>query len=400
MSVQSDDSSAEFTINNYLKNALEQKASDVHLEPLAQKYMVRYRIDGSLRKIEEGDLQYYKGIVSSIKVSSNMNIAENRLPQDGHMLKEINYTDPMIQQLVPVNLDVRVSTFPTVFGEAVTMRLLNSNHAFYPQFEQMGIRSEDAERLREAIKNPYGMILSTGPSGSGKTTMLYTAINLIRSEEKNIVTLEDPVEYQIEGLRQAQVNQAIGFTFSAGLRSILRQDPDVIMIGEIRDIETAEVAIRAALTGRLLLASMHTNDSITTVMRFLEFGIPRSAIANALKVIIAQRLIRLNCPHCVANYSPAVTSLQAAGINKPLPGPLKRGAGCNYCYQSGFLGRKGIYEILFINKPLEMLILEGVSYQKLTEAAQANGLKTLRQLALELVLQGKTTLEEAIHSTA
>lgn len=387
-------------VYKYLQAAVSKKTSDVHIEPQSQKYIVRFRIDGTMRPEAEGQMSDHAALVSSVKVLASMNIAETRIPQDGHFYKTLNVFDPSKGGAQPVNLDVRVSTFPSVFGEAITMRILNRSQSLFKQYEEMGVQPGDAERLREAIHKPQGMILSTGPSGSGKTTMLYSSIGQVQSDAKNIITLEDPVEYQIDNLRQAQVNPAIGFTFSSGLRAILRQDPDVIMIGEIRDTETAEVAIRAALTGRLLLATMHTNDSITAVMRFLEFGVPRSSIANALRVVIAQRLIRLNCNNCLTNYSPSAKTLQEAGISTPVqPNSFRKGSGCNVCYESGFSGRQGIFEILFIDKDLELLILEGATYRQIHEAARAKGLKTLRELALQLAFQGKTTLEEAFLTT-
>lgn len=389
-----------YTLDNYLQNAIAQKASDIHVEPQATKFIVRYRIDGILHLAGEGPTESHTSLVSSIKVLAKLDIAEVRKPQDGHIFKMIEVLDPATQVAKSIDLDIRVSTFPTIFGEAVTMRLLNRSESLYERFELMGISTEDSQHLLDAIHKPHGMILTTGPAGSGKTTMLYTAMNQIRSSERNIITLEDPVEYQVEGLRQAQINPEIGFTFSAGLRSILRQDPDVIMIGEVRDVETAEVAIRAALTGRLLFATMHTNDSVTAIMRFLEFGIPRSSIVNALRVVIAQRLIRLNCTHCLEDYVPVVKVLEEAGIKQPVPTVFKRGKGCDACGASGYLGRQGVHEMLFIDHDIEQLIISEVSYQKLWEAARIKGLKTLRELALQLALQGKTTLEEATHSTA
>ncbi len=387
-------------VYKYLQSAVAKKTSDIHIDPQSTKYVIRFRIDGTLHLEAEGPMSDHPGLVSSVKVLANMNIAETRIPQDGHFFKSLNVFDPIKGSAEPVNLDVRVSSFPSIFGEAITMRVLNRSVSLFKQFEEMGVLQHDAERLREAVRKPHGMILSTGPSGSGKTTMLYSTIGQLQSIEKNIITLEDPVEYQIDNLRQAQVNPAIGFTFSNGLRAILRQDPDVIMVGEIRDNETAEVAIRAALTGRLLLATMHTNDSITAVMRFLEFGIPRSAIANALKAVIAQRLIRLNCPNCIASYSPSVKTLQEAGVKTPVADNIfKRGVGCDSCYDSGFSGRQGIFEILFVDKNIELLILEGATYRQLYEAVRATGFKSLHELAMQLAFEGKTTLEEAFLTT-
>lgn len=380
-------------VNYILARAVEMRASDIHIDPHPETFIVRYRIDGTLRQFDEQAREHHASVVSRLKILANLDITESRKPQDGHMVTSLT-------AVVGRPVDVRISVFPTVFGEALVLRLLNRKDYLFESFGQMGMDALTAKRMDAVIQKPHGMILVTGPAGSGKTTTLYTAINKLQSPERNIVTLEDPVEYQLDLVRHAQVNPQVGFTFSEGLRSVLRQDPDVIMIGEIRDDETAEISVRAALAGRLLFSTMHTNDSIGAVVRFLEFGMPRSFISNALRAVIAQRLIRINCLNCIAPYTPTDAALHDAELALPDPNPFKKGAGCDSCFGTGFAGRQGIFELFVVDRDIELLILEGANYQALWKAARDKGEKTLREEAIRLTLEGKTTLEEAVHITA
>lgn len=380
-------------VDYIFRRAVEMRASDIHVDPRANTFAVRCRIDGVLRQLEEQPRERHASVVSRLKILANLDITETRKPQSGHMV--LAYAE-----LMGKPIDIRVSVFPTIFGEAVALRLLNRRDYLFENFAQMGMEQKDAQRLDDAIRKPHGMVLATGPSGAGKTTTLYTALAQLQSVEKNIVTLEDPVEYQLELVRHAQINPDVGFSFSEGLRAALRQDPDILMIGEIRDNESAEIAVRAAMAGRLLFSTMHTNDSVGAVMRFLEFGMPRSFIANALRAVVAQRLVRLNCPNCTDSYVPSEGILQNATILANDAGIFRRGKGCPACYETGFSGRQGIFELFIADREIELLILEGASYRELWQAARDKGENTLREQAIQLAREGKTTLEEAIHMTA
>ena len=378
-------------VNLVIEFAAEKNASDIHFDVGFGKFAVRIRVDGVLETLSEQSTEFYEMIISRLKIMSVLNTTERHQPQEGHaILKRSNATLGTI--------DLRVSIFPTVYGEAAVLRILNRKEFIFDKFEDMGMIPADAELLRTMIHKPNGMILITGPSGSGKSATLYTALKQIQTKEKNIVTLEDPVEYQLEYVRQSQINSDIDYTFARGMRSILRQDPDVIMIGEIRDSETAEIAVRAALAGRLLFSTLHTNGTVDAIMRFLEFGIPRSFVATALRLVVAKRLIRTLCKDCVEPHRPPDKVLQDAGITDANI-PLYHGKGCPNCDDTGFRGRTGIYEFFVVDKDIQALIVENASFNEIVALAQQKGLRLLRQSAIDLALSGQTTLEEALYIT-
>jgi len=366
------------------------KASDIHFDISFGTFVTRVRVDGILYKIDERPGDKAEMIIARLKIMGLLNSSEHRLPQEGHAVIDIK----------DEKVDIRISIFPTIFGEVAAVRILNRREFLFNTFEEMGMDPRDAELMGDIVRRPHGMILVTGPTGSGKSATLYTALNQVRSVEKNIVTLEDPVEYQLELVRQSQINPEINYDFARGMRSILRQDPDVIMIGEIRDNETAEIAVRAALTGRLLFSTLHTNDTIGAVIRFIEFGIPRSFVATALLLIIAKRLVRQNCPQCRQPYQPAEKFLKEAGIPLQEATGFFRGSGCENCRGTGFAGRVGVYELFHVDKDIQTLIIEQAPFMKVWETARTKGLRTLREEALRLAQNGQTTLEEAIHVTA
>lgn len=382
-------------VNLAITRALGLGASDIHFDVAFGKFTTRFRIDGVLHQIDERAAEKYDMVIARLKIMSNLNSAEHRQPQEGHAVIQLSGVNVQGQN----DIDMRISIFPTVFGEAAAIRILNRREFLFSSFEDMGMNATDAELFRTMIRKPHGMILVTGPAGSGKSATLYTALNQIRSVEKNIVTLEDPVEYQMELVRQSQINPEIGYTFAQGMRSILRQDPDVVMIGEIRDDETAEIAVRAALTGRLLFSTLHTNDTIGAVIRLTEFGIPKSFLATALLLVVAKRLVRKNCTQCVQPYTPSDRSLSEAGVASG-QGQFYKGVGCETCQGSGYGGRVGIYEFFAVDAEIQMLIIENAPFTKLQEVSRSKGLRTLREEAVRLALSGQTTLEEALHVTA
>ena len=377
-----------------LGQAIESRASDVHIEPMRDKMVARFRIDGMLRVATVLPLASNEIVISRLKVLAQLNIAEHRRPQEGH----ISVTHPSDAS---TQIDLRVSILPTLFGESAVVRILNRNDLVFDDIAKLGMNPEDISRFQEVIQWPYGMILVTGPVGSGKTTTLYTALNAIRSLERNVITLEDPVEYQLESVRQSQVQPDLGFTFASGLRAILRQDPDVVLIGEIRDQETAEISVRAALSGRLFFSTLHTNDAIGAIARFLEFGIPRSFIASALQLVVAQRLLRRVCDQCAAPDAPPPQLIQDAGI-AAVTADMRflRGRGCSACFQSGYRGRFAIFEMLYLDEEIEDLILSGAPFPQIRDSARRKGMRNLREEAIRRALEGATTLEEAIHTTA
>lgn len=381
-------------VNYILIRSVKEGASDIHIEPFHEKFLVRFRIDGLLHNVDEEPIDFHETVISRFKIISQLDITEKRKPQEGHAVLNVPGQSH--------NIDFRISVFPTIFGEAAVIRVLGRKELVFDSFEDMGMTPKDSELFREMIKKPHGMILVTGPAGCGKSTTLYTTLNQIRSPAKSIITLEDPVEYQMDLVRQSQINQDIGYTFLSGMRSILRQDPDVIMIGEIRDKETADIAVRAALTGRLLLSTLHTNDSVGAVTRFLEFSIPPSFVASSLLVVVAKRLVRKVCNHCAQSYVPPEKMLQEAGV-APSALPTKkfnRGAGCAECRFKGYHGRTPIFEILTVDKEIENLILQGATAPKIVDVARSKGMRLLREEALRLAFAGETTLEEALYTTA
>ncbi|NWF91283.1 MAG: Flp pilus assembly complex ATPase component TadA [Syntrophaceae bacterium] len=367
--------------------AIRDRASDIHLEPDERGLRVRFRIDGFLYESLSLPKQVHPSITSRIKILAEMDIAETRLPQDG------NFNVRMEKR----GFEIRVSTFPTIYGENVVLRILDQTSPLFT-LEDLGFSEEMLNLCKQLIRRPNGIVLVTGPTGSGKTTTLYAFLNLINTKDKNIITIEDPVEYRLPLIRQTQVNPKAGITFAAGLRSILRQDPDVIMIGEIRDRETSEIAHQAALTGHLVLSTLHTNDAPEAVSRLMDIGVEPYLISSSVIGVLAQRLVRTICPQCKTSYQedPSVLAELGDEVSK-VKGPitLYRGKGCANCKQSGYRGRTGIFELLVINDRIKQLISEKASTQSIRETAKKTvGMVSLREDGLRKVLKGITTLEE------
>lgn len=376
-------------VDTLITKAVEVGASDIHLEPDQGHFYCRYRIDGILREIPELPKKYEAAIISRIKIMSSMDIAEKRLPQDGRIQTTV----------ANKSVDLRVSTFPTLSGENVVLRILDRSRAFL-ELDGLGFAPENLKIMEKAIKRPFGMILVTGPTGSGKTTTLYAALNKVNNLDKNIMTLEDPVEYEIPRIRQSQVNVKAGLTFAAGLRSMVRQDPDVIMIGEIRDKETADIAIHAALTGHLVFSTLHTNDSASAATRLIDIGVEPFLVGTSVIAIIAQRLVRTLCPNCKKPYTPGREELDLLGL-----GPIDekavfyKEAGCRRCFDTGYSGRTGIFEMLALDDKMKELISRKVSSTQIHEAAARGGMKTLRDDGTLKVKAGITTVAEVLRVT-
>jgi len=375
-------------VNVALLTAIKDKASDIHIEPDRQGTRIRYRIDGMLRDLMKPPQGLHASIVSRVKVIGRMDIAEKRLPQEGRVRIMAEGRD----------IDLRVSSMPTLLGEKIVMRILDKANLKL-RLEDLGFRRQTLEAFQRMLNQPYGLVLVTGPTGSGKTTTLYSALDLIRGPEVNVMTVEDPVEYQLDMVNQIQVQENIGMTFARALRSILRQDPDIIMVGEIRDEETARVAVQAALTGHLVLATLHTNDAPGAVARLLDMGIEPYLLSSALNGVVAQRLARTVCPNCAAKYIPAPNVLRDAGLADKPGHPFRKGAGCKECHNSGFRGRAGVYAGMEVTPDLRPLIHVGVATHELRDAIRKRGVLTLREEGVLLALEGKTCLEEALAVT-
>ncbi|KPU28063.1 type II secretion system protein E [Caloranaerobacter sp. TR13] len=373
-------------INSIIKQAVNSRASDIHIEPFENRLRIRFRIDGQLQEIMTPSISTHSAIVTRIKIMGKMNIAEKRIPQDGRV--EINIDGREI--------DLRISTMPTVYGEKVVIRLLDRG-SFLLSKEQLGFIKDNLLRFNKIIKNPNGIILITGPTGSGKTTTLYALLRELNSMDKNIITLEDPVEYKLDGINQVQINNKAGLTFATGLRSILRQDPDIIMVGEIRDEETARLAVRAAITGHLVISTMHTNDASSTVARLIDMGIESYLISSSLVGVISQRLVRKICDNCKISYIPDKIEIKSLNIDENTK--LFRGKGCSQCYNTGYKGRTAIHEIMIIDKEMRKLIDENASNDILKLNSSKNGMITLRENCRSLVIEGITTFEELMRVT-
>jgi type IV pilus assembly protein PilB len=373
-----------------LVDAIRRGASDIHLEPYEKVFRVRFRVDGVLHEIMTPPKRLEPALISRVKIMANLDIAERRLPQDGRI--KLRYTTREI--------DFRVSTLPTIFGEKTVMRLLDKD-ALQLDLAKLGFDPGALEHFENAIRSPYGMVLITGPTGSGKTTTLYSAIHTVNSPDINIMTAEDPVEYNLKGVNQVQIKDEIGRTFAAALRSFLRQDPDVILVGETRDLETAQIGIRAALTGHLVLTTLHTNDAPSTVARLLDMGIPPFLVSSSVLLIVAQRLARRVCKDCREPYKADEDSLAPYGH---LPQGLGactfyRGKGCANCNFTGMRGRVAIYEVMPVTPEIRDLILRNAPVTDLREVAESQGMKTLRQSGLLKVIDGTTTVEEILRVT-
>ncbi len=374
-------------VNDLLMSAVRIKASDIHFEPFKNKMRVRFRIDGVLKTVREIPASKIPSITSRLKIMAKLDIAEKRLPQDGRIMIKIGGKE----------VDIRVSTLPTYFGERIVLRLLSKESILYST-KELGLLEDDYRKFQKLINTPHGIILVTGPTGSGKTTTLYASLSEINREEINIITVEDPVEYQLEGISQVQVKPEIGLTFANALRSILRQDPDVIMIGEIRDVETAEIAIQSALTGHLVFSTLHTNDAASSVTRLIDMKIEPFLVASSVIGVIAQRLVRKICPYCKEAYTPTKEELKELGI-EDFKGKLFKSRGCENCMGTGYLGRTAIYEILVVDKNVRKAILDKKDSDIIKELAIKNGMKTLRMDGAEKVKMGITTTEEVLRVT-
>jgi general secretion pathway protein E len=377
-------------VNLLITRAIELRASDIHLEPFEGDFKVRYRIDGVLHDMEAPPTRLQAAVISRIKIMAKLDIAERRLPQDGRIKLRV----------LGKEIDFRVSTLPTMFGESVVLRILD-REAVILDLERLGFPDYDLANFRDLINRPYGIILVTGPTGSGKTTTLYAGLSEINSPERKIITVEDPIEYLLGGVNQVQVKASIGLSFSNVLRSILRQDPDIIMIGEIRDAETAEIAIHSALTGHLVFSTLHTNDAAGAVTRLLEMGMENYLISSSLIGVMAQRLVRVICPACKKEYTPEVGVMEEMGVSPSEVGNLTifKGEGCEQCAQTGFKGRKGIYELLMINDEIRELILDKTPSNVLKEKGRSQGMKTLREAGWRKVKSGISTISEVLRVT-
>jgi type II secretory ATPase GspE/PulE/Tfp pilus assembly ATPase PilB-like protein len=382
-------------VNTTISKAIDSRASDIHIEIFEDNCRVRFRIDGVLNDMEFLPLKMHPAITTRIKILAGLDIAEKRLPQDGRIDLKVASKD----------LDIRVATFPTIFGENVVMRLLEKTSLEF-DLATLGLEEDHLRLYQKLVKNQFGLILITGPTGSGKTTTLYSTINKLNSKEKKIITIEDPVEYQIRGVNQIQVKPAIGLTFANALRSILRQDPDIILVGEIRDRETAEIAIHSALTGHLVLSTLHTNDAPSAITRLLDMGVEDFLINSALVGVVAQRLLRKICPNCRTderNITPTIRRefklddlARKHGIAEE---SLYRGGGCEFCVGTGFRGRVAIFELLNYDDYLKQVMLQHHNYQTLKDEAEKLGMRNLREDALLKLLKGTTTLDEVLRVT-
>jgi type IV pilus assembly protein PilB len=378
-------------INGILNDAVGRGASDIHFECYEREIRVRYRVDGVLTEIMRPPIKMKSALISRFKILADLNIAERRLPQDGRIKLRIGKRV----------IDFRVSTLPTLFGEKIVLRILDKGNLTL-DLEKFGMEEKAKNDFLRAITNPYGMVLVTGPTGSGKTTTLYSALSRVNTNDVNIMTAEDPVEYNLHGINQVQVRTEIGMTFAAALRAFLRQDPNIIMVGEIRDIETGSIAIKAALTGHLVLSTLHTNDAPSTITRMVDMGIEPFNVASAVNLITAQRLVRRICPNCKEPVTYPAEYFQAAGLSdeEVAATTFYRGAGCDTCGGSGYRGRQGLYEVMAMSATLRRMILAGASAAELQEQAVAEGMLTLRMDGLVKIRRGITTLEEVVKETA
>ncbi|MFC1505102.1 type II secretion system ATPase GspE [Thermodesulfobacteriota bacterium] len=377
-------------VNHIISQSIKARASDIHIEPYQESFKVRYRVDGILYDLLTPPKWIQASLISRIKVMAKMNIAEKRLPQDGRLNVKVGNQE----------IDVRVSTVPTSFGERVVMRLLNKTASLI-QLADLGLAPDRLNLLEELVTSPNGIILVTGPTGSGKTTTLYAVLSSINKPDINIITIEDPVEYQINGISQIQVNPKIDLTFARGLRSIVRQDPDVILVGEIRDRETADIAVQSALTGHLVFSTLHTNDSASAITRLVDIGVEPFLISSSVIAVAAQRLIRVLCTDCKVSHQPDQIALQTIGITpeQAQAGTIHKAVGCDNCFNTGYRGRIGIFEFMLLDSRLKSLILQAFDANQIKQAALDNGMITLRLDGVKKVLAGTTTIEEVLRVT-
>src|SRR5467141_1981296 len=383
-----DDAPVVKLINGILTDAVKRGASDIHIEPFEFDIRERYRIDGALGEVMKPPIKLKAALTSRVKIMSALNIAERRVPQDGRLKLRMGKRV----------IDFRVSTLPVIWGEKIVMRILDKGNLTL-DLAKFGFEPKAEADLMKAILNPYGMVLVTGPTGSGKTTTLYSALSRINTIEVNIMTAEDPVEYNLAGVNQVLVRNDVGMTFAAALKAFLRQDPNIIMVGEIRDIETGGIAIKAALTGHLVLSTLHTNDAPSTITRMIDMGIEPFNVSSAVNLIVAQRLVRRVCKDCKTEHEYTPEEMHAFGIDKKV-GPFFKGAGCDTCAGTGYRGRQGLYEVMALTSPLRRGILKGGSTEELREIAVSEGMLTLRMDGMVKVKKGVTTLEEVVKETA
>ncbi len=375
-------------VNLLITQAVQDRASDIHIEPAERELRVRYRIDGVLHEVMHSPKTIAAGVVSRLKIMAEMNIAERRIPQDGRLSVTVNGR----------KIDLRVASLPTVWGEKIVMRILDNSTASL-NLSDLGFRPSSYERYSASFQKPYGMILVTGPTGSGKSTTLYATLNVVSTPDKNVITVEDPVEYRLAGINQVQVNPKAGLTFAGALRSILRSDPDVVLIGEVRDHETAQIAIEASLTGHLVLTTLHTNDAPSAVSRLIEMGIEPFLVGSSLDCVLAQRLARRLCTKCKEEYVPTPEELKSArypwqdGMELPT---LMRGVGCQNCSKTGYKGRLALHEVMIVSEQIERLAVERAATETITRTAREEGMTTLREDGMAKVASGDTTLEEIL----
>ena len=371
-------------VNSVIERAVTERASDIHLEPQDGEMVVRMRIDGILRKILTVPANLQSTVVSRLKIMGGMNISEHKLPQDGRAMVRVRQHE----------IDLRISSMPTVYGEKVVLRLLDKSQQHITS-RTIGLEGDDLAKYEALLKNSSGVILLVGPTGSGKSTTMCAMLQELCSEETNLMTLEDPVEYNIPGVNQCQINEKTGMTFAVGLRAILRQDPDIIAVGEIRDGETGAIAIRSAITGHLVLSTLHTNDSVAAIDRLADIGVEPYLISSALRGVISQRLVRKVCPHCKKAYRPNAGELELLGLPADSDTQFYRGEGCEECYHTGYRGRRAVFEILTVSGKVRRLISEGASYDELYAAVREGNFVTMRENCRDLVLRGETTAAEA-----
>jgi len=380
-------------VNLLISRAIENRASDIHIEPFEKDLRVRYRIDGILHDVESPPKKLKAALISRVKIMSKLNIAERRLPQDGRIKLKVLGRD----------IDLRVSTSPTIYGESVVMRILDKSNSNLYDIRRLGFPEDSLKDFESLVRRPHGILLVTGPTGSGKTTSLYSALDTINLSDKKIITIEDPVEYQMDGINQIHVNPQIGLTFASGLRHIVRQDPDVIMVGEIRDLETAGIAIRAALTGHLVFSTLHTNDAPSAITRLVDMGAEDYLIASSLLGVVAQRLVRVICPHCKTEVHPVAEMLDEIGYRSVdrQKGPERffEGQGCEKCSNTGFIGRIGIYEIMIMNDDVRKLTVGKADSNQIRRKAIEHGMRSLREDGWIKVRKGITTISEVLRVT-
>ena len=371
-------------VNSVIERAFLERASDIHLEPQEGEMVVRMRIDGILRKILTVPANLQSNVISRLKIMGGMNISERKIPQDDRAMVQVRHHE----------IDLRISSMPTIYGEKIVLRLLDkSGHTITKQ--SIGLEGTDLQKYDALLKNSSGVILIVGPTGSGKSTTMCAMLQELANEETNLMTLEDPVEYNIPGVNQCQINEKTGMTFASGLRAILRQDPDIIAVGEIRDGETASIAMRAAITGHLVFSTLHTNDAVSAVHRLEDIGVEPWLVSSALRGVVSQRLVRKLCPHCKTAYRPSAEELLLLGLPEDSDVTFYKGAGCPECRHSGYIGRRAVFEILLLNSRLRRRISHGADGDELLSAARQDGFTTLRESCRELVLAGVTSAVEA-----